>query len=318
MKTVTSAEMRALDRAAMDEFEIPGEELMRRAGADIGHLVLHIIERCGLHHPLIQLIAGRGNNGGDAFAAALLLHKEDHHVEVLLAGSAEEIRGDALRHFGSMRSGGVRFRELPTMEDWEQEMESGELAEVIVDGVLGIGVKGPPRGPVAGAIRHINAAAAEALVIAIDVPSGLDADTGATPGDAVRADITATIGLPKPGLLVPAAIEYVGSIEVIDIGIPTELISAIATDPELIAAADMRGLFPRRKRRSHKGDFGHLLIVAGAPGYGGAAIMSGRAATRSGVGLVSIAAPLTVASAIVPAVPEAAPKRSRGLFSEMF
>lgn len=305
MKTVTSAEMRMLDRAAMDEYEIPGEELMRRAGTDVGHLVLHIIERCGFHHPLIQLIAGRGNNGGDAFVAALFLHKEDCDVEVLLAGSAAEIRGDALRHFGSMRSAGVRLRELPTMEDWEEEIEAGEHADVIVDGVLGIGVKGPPRGPVAGAIRHINAAAGDALVIAIDIPSGLDADTGVTPGDAVRADITATIGLPKPGLLVPAALEFVGTVEVIDIGIPTELLSSIATDPELIAAADMRGLFPRRRRRAHKGDFGHALIVAGAPGFGGAAIMSGRAAARSGAGLVSMAIPAPVASDIVAAVPEA-------------
>ena len=305
MKTVTTTEMRALDRAAIEEFGIAGEELMRRAGSEVGHYVIHLIDRCGFKNPLIQLVAGRGNNGGDVFAAARHLHEDGQDIEVLLAGSAGEIKGDALHHLGQMRTAGVTLHELPTMNDWEDFIASGEHGEIVVDGVLGIGVKGPPRGPVAGAIRFIKSAAADALIVAIDVPSGLDADTGASPGDTVHADVTLTVGLPKPGLLAPVALEYVGTVEVIDIGIPMDLVRDIHTDPEMIAAGDLVHLFPTRPRCSHKGDYGHLLVIAGATGYAGAAIMSGRAAVRSGAGLVSIVTPATVGMAVIVAVPEA-------------
>jgi NAD(P)H-hydrate epimerase len=146
---------------------------------------------------------------------------------------------------------------------------------------------------------------AGSLVISIDVPSGMNSDTGEAPGGAVVADITATMGLPKTGLLTPAALEYVGNVEVVDIGIPWELVEEIECDWELIAPQDLRGFMPRRPRAAHKGDYGHVLAVAGAPGYAGAAAMAARAAVRSGAGLVSVLTPASVASVVAGLAPEA-------------
>jgi hydroxyethylthiazole kinase-like uncharacterized protein yjeF len=316
MKTVTTEQMRTLDRKVIEDYNVPGEELMARAGEGTAEVVSRLSERCGMAHPFVLLMAGRGNNGGDAFAAAHCLHDEGMDVEVWLAGSAGDIRGDALRHLGKMRACGVTLRELPTLEAWEEALAQAEPADILVDGILGIGASGPARGPMAGAIHTINALSQESLVISIDVPSGLDADTGLSAGETVCADITVTMGLPKIGLLKSSALEAVGRLEVIDIGIPWELTRDFKSDPELITGWEVRQLFSRRRRDSHKGTYGHVLIIAGSPGYAGAAILSAQAACRSGVGLVSILVPQSIAAVVAGAVPlamvHAAPVTDRG------
>ncbi|MEI6564777.1 MAG: NAD(P)H-hydrate dehydratase [bacterium] len=291
MKAITTAQMRELDKVASTEFEIPGFELMRRAGEGVAATTRYLAERSRGGDAFVHLIAGRGNNGGDAFAAALFLHEDDFEVEVLLAGSASDIRGDALRHLGKMRAAGIPLIELPTKESWVDAMQDAGSGEIIVDGVLGIGVSGPPRGPIAGAIHYINNIAEDNLVISIDVPSGLDADTGEVPGEAVIADITATIGLPKIGLLTQQAIPYVGSLDVIGIGIPIELTSTYDSPRHLITGWDVRRLLTRRSNMAHKGDFGHVLVIGGAIGYAGAPAMAAMAALRSGAGLVTSLVP---------------------------
>ena len=316
MKTVTTEQMRSLDRKVIEDYNIPGEELMARAGDGIAEVVCRLSERCGMAHPFVLLMAGRGNNGGDAFAAAQCLHDEGMDAEVWLAGSAGDIRGDALRHLGKMRACGVTLRELPTVEAWDEALAQAEPADLLVDGILGIGASGPARGPIAGAIHTINSLSHESLVISIDVPSGLDADTGLSDGESVCADITATMGLPKVGLLKPAALESVGRLEVIDIGIPWELTRDLTADPELITGWEVRQLFSRRRRDSHKGTYGHLLIIAGSPGDVGAAILAAQSACRSGVGLVSLLVPQSIAAIVAGAVPQAmvhaAPTADRG------
>jgi hydroxyethylthiazole kinase-like uncharacterized protein yjeF len=294
MKAITSLQMRELDKVASAEFDIPGVELMRRAGRGVASIVAYIAEHGHMGDPFIQLVAGRGNNGGDAFAAACFLHEEEFEVEVLLAGSSSEVKGDALRHLGKMRASGIPLTELPTKESWEDALHDADSGGIIVDGVLGIGVNGPARGPIGGAIHYINRISDDNIVVSIDVPSGLDADTGASPGETVVADVTATIGLPKTGLLTPQAVPFVGSLDVISIGIPSDLASQYVCKRELITGWDARRHLPRRPRMAHKGQYGHVLIIGGATGFAGAAALAARAAVRSGVGLVSVLTPRSV------------------------
>lgn len=316
--------MRELDRRTIEEMETPGETLMERAGQGVADIVQRLAESAGFHHPLVHLIAGRGNNGGDAFAAARMLKEDGVSVQVWLAGAANAIKGDALRHFSRMRDAKITLRELPTREDWEEALQFPSAGDILVDGVLGTGSAGPARGPAAGAIEYINQQSRGALVVAIDLPSGLNADTGKAEGEAVRADVTVTLGLPKRGLAEPAALEYAGVVEVVDIGIPADFIAqaAMAEDRELICVNDLRPLLPRRPRQTHKGRQGHVLLIGGARGYAGAIAMAARAALRSGAGLVTVLTPSGVAPIVAGAVLEAmvqgGPETETGSLSESF
>ena len=253
MKLVTTEQMRDLDRRTIEEANTTGEVLMERAGQGVADIVHRLAESAGFHHPVVHLFAGRGNNGGDAFAAARFLKEDGWSVQVWLAGAANDIQGDALRHFSRMKDAEIPLREMPTREDWEEALPYPAGADILVDGILGTGSTGPARGPAAGAIEYINLQSRNALVVAIDLPSGLNADSGVAEGEAVRADVTVTLGLPKRGLVEPTALEYVGVVEVVDIGIPAEFVeqAVTAANRELICSTDLRPLLPRRPRDSH-------------------------------------------------------------------
>jgi hydroxyethylthiazole kinase-like uncharacterized protein yjeF len=297
MKLVTTTQMRELERRTIEEFNTKGETLMDRAGEGVYSVVRRMAEVCGFSNPLVHLIAGRGNNGGDAFVAARLLKAQGCEVEIWLAGSDNQVHGDALLQMSRMKVAGIPLRELPTPESWQDAMHMPVFADIIVDGVLGTGITGPARGPAAGAIRYINAQSQDAIVLSIDIPSGLNADTGEAEGDVVVADMTITMGLPKTGLVEAAALEYVGSIEVVDIGIPLDYVEEIdsVADKELIHLTDIRSLFKRRKRASHKGSYGHVLLIGGSRGMAGSIAMAARTALRSGAGLVSVLVPESIA-----------------------
>lgn len=281
MKTVTAAEMRSLDQAAIQEFGIPGEELMRRAGQAVATAARHMLADRGGRHVL--LVAGPGNNGGDVFATATLLAEDDLHLEVWICGAREKIGGDARIHFDEMTAAGVVPREVSA-----GPFQPVHPPDVLIDGLLGTGSRGAPRGCMSGLVEWINRLAQRTQVLSIDIPSGIDADTGIAEGVAVRADRTVTLGLPKTGLIQPEALPYTGTIEVDSIGIPTELLEAVAgcSDAELIVRDEL--LFDRRPRTAHKGSYGHVLLIGGSPGMGGAIALSARAALRSGAGLVSV------------------------------
>jgi NAD(P)H-hydrate epimerase len=321
MKPATASQMKELDRRTIEEFEVKGEVLMDRAGEGVASVVRRLAESSGFVGPFVHLVAGRGNNGGDAFCAARHLKDMGYAVEVWLAGLVSQVSGDAMIHLSRMKAAGIKPREMPALEDWQDAVLHPCVAEIVVDGVLGTGITGPARGPAAGAIEYINGQAEEALVVSIDVPSGLNADTGVCEGDAVMADVTATMGLPKLGMLASAALEHIGSLDVIDIGIPAELVEEVVgeTAIELIHPGDLRGLFPRRRRQSHKGDYGHVLVMGGAHGFAGAPALAARAALRSGAGLVTVLVPAGLQPVVAAMVPEAmvlgAPETQAGTLS---
>ena len=253
MKAVTTEQMRELDRRTIAA-GTPGEELMERAGFAVAKAAIEFLKRRDSRKAL--LFAGKGNNGGDAIVAARHLAAAGCHPTLVLMERRDE------------RPAGV------AVVEWPDELPE---ADVIVDGLLGTGLTGEVREPYASAIQWINTQ--RAPVVAIDVPSGL----GTT--NCVRAKVTVTMGLPKVDLLRPAATDYVGRIEVADIGLDTD----VESDIEMITCADI--VLPERKRSAHKGDFGHLLIIAGSEGYTGAPVIAAHAAARAGVGLVTLAVP---------------------------
>ena len=290
MKVVTTEQMRALDRRTIAA-GTPGEVLMDRAGFAVARRVGELLRRRGGQSALF--LAGKGNNGGDAIVAARHLAAAGGSATLLLFCRRGELRGDPLLHFQRLLN--VTVVELPTVEQLGQLVRDTDPG-VIVDGLLGTGLNGDVREPSAGVIRWLNELPAldpqhSALILSIDVPSGLDSDTGAVRGAAVRADVTVTMGQPKIGLLRGAALDHVGALEVADIGFPPSFVAEIATAVELLTAAEARAVLPRRRREAHKGDFGHLLIVAGSEGYTGAPVLCGQAAARAGAGLVTLAVP---------------------------
>ena len=284
MKTVSAAEMRELDRRTIEN-GVTGEELMRRAGQGVADVARDALT--GRGGQSILLIAGTGNNGGDVFAAATELSQTDLDIEVWLCGSQSQVKGDAQLHLKKMVRAGIIPKEVRSANDLIPKTDP----DLIVDGLLGTGSKGAPRGFMGSLIEWINAEGQHAFVLAVDIPSGIGADSGIADGPAVRADMTLTIGLPKTGLIRPEALPYTGSVEVIDIGIPFEFIED-AEGCEEAALIDRSDIFlPRRERDSHKGIYGHVLLIGGSVGYTGAIAMAARAALRSGAGLVSVLTP---------------------------
>jgi len=305
MKIVTTQQIRELDRTTIMKYGVPGSLLMERAGRGVAEGVMCLC-RERKRAQQILLVAGKGNNGGDAFVAARFLKEAGCAVRVLLAGETRKLRGDAFDHFEKMDRNKIPVTELKTENAWQKLAADKKFSPaVIVDGILGTGLEGKARGVAASAIRFINALSGKSFVVAIDIPSGLDSDTGTAEGDVVRADLTITMGLPKKGLIEPGALKYVGRLEVVDIGFPAALVDSIKSDMEFIAADDIRMLFPRRKRDAHKGNYGHLLIMSGASGYSGAVTLAALAAMRSGTGLVTVVAPKNIAPIIARNVPEA-------------
>lgn len=272
MKAVTAAQMRELDRRTIAA-GTPGVELMERAGYAVAKATFDLLRKRDARSVL--LFAGKGNNGSDAFVAARHLAGAGCTVTVALLCRRGELQGDALHHFQQLV--GVTIHELPELDDL-RELEPA----VVIDGLLGTGLLGEVRDPIAAAIRYINQL--HVPVIAIDVPSGLGTS------NCVRADITVTLALPKLDLLQSTA---AGKIEVADIGLVTD---GVASDVELITRADFQ--LPERRRDAHKGDFGHLLIIAGSEGYTGAPVLCAHAAARSGVGLVTLAVPRNIYSIV--------------------
>jgi ADP-dependent NAD(P)H-hydrate dehydratase / NAD(P)H-hydrate epimerase len=287
VKIVTSSMMRALDTRAMSDAGIPGAVLMENAGRAVFEVVA---ERFGPpRDQRYHVLCGTGNNGGDGFVVARYLKLAGARVSVSLIGDRGKIAGEAAMHFSMMLRSGIEPGRDPA-------------SAVKIDALLGTGGQGAPSNAMADAIRWMNADAHP--IISVDVPSGLDADTGAVHGVAVRADATVTFGYPKLGLLLGDGPGLAGDIIVRDIGFPWDELEPL-TPYEWLRPADLRGLLPIRARDAHKGLFGRLLIVGGSRGMCGAPAMCARSALRAGVGLVTVAAPGSAQAVIASKLDEA-------------
>ncbi len=263
---------------------------MLRAGAGAAEL----IERryAPVSRKVVTICCGKGNNGGDGFVVGRLLHRKGARVTVCLFAKAADVRGDARTMYRRFVATAGRRAVLtcPTRVALRSRLRS---SDVIVDALLGTGLSAPVTGPLAEAIEAINEAKvhAGAPVVAIDIPSGIDADSGAVLGTAVSADTTATFGLPKLGLYIGPGLDHAGRVEVVDIGIPHEYVDALESTVTLITRESVRHVIPSRPPSAHKGTYGHAAIMAGSVGKTGAAAMAAMGALRVGTGLVSVATP---------------------------
>jgi ADP-dependent NAD(P)H-hydrate dehydratase / NAD(P)H-hydrate epimerase len=281
----TAAEMRALDARAITQLQIPGPGLMEAAGAGAAEVIAR--ELGPLRARRVLVLCGKGNNGGDGFVVARRLKARGAIVRVVLVGRRSDVSGDAALALGRWRG---RVEEIVAEAALAALARALAQAHVVVDALLGTGLTGPARGLMAQAIEAVNAAGRP--VVSLDLPSGLGADHGALLGPTVKATLTCTFAGYKRSLLLHPGASWAGRVRVIDIGIPPDEVErGIATF--LIEEGDVRRRFPPRRRDAHKGSYGHLLIIAGSVGKTGAAALAGRAALRSGVGLCTIAVPVS-------------------------
>jgi len=286
MKVVTSQQMREIDRKAIEENNLSGLTLMENAGSRIFQNLKNIYPDLRLKKTVI--FAGSGNNGGDGFVVARHLYNYGVKVKVFLLTPFNKIKGEAGENLNTINKMGVELIEAETtkLEEIQRAIQNSDL---IIDAILGTGLQGKVTGLKAKIIDLINIANKE--VVAIDVPSGLNADTGRIEGPCIKAAHTITLALPKIGLLIFPGASYAGKITIEDIGIPSYLLKNNKIKTNMVTKEIVKPLLPFRATCSHKGSFGKALILAGSVGMTGAAYLASEAAMRSGAGIVVLGIP---------------------------
>jgi len=312
MRVLTAAQMREADRQTIEEIGIPSIVLMENAGRQVADTIESRFAGVAgdgaagartLFRRRISVLCGRGSNGGDGFVVARRLHQRGAAVGAFLLGRLDEVRGDALTNLNVLRRLGLAVVEIPDEAGWNARATSVLGCDVLVDAVFGTGLQRPVEGLVEKAILDLNEA--DVPVIAVDLPSGLSADTPEVHGAAVRATLTVTLAAPKLPLVLPPAHECTGELVVAEIGIPQTVIEGLAGPRvEIITPGRVRGLLRPRAPGAHKGDFGRVLIVAGSPGKTGAARLAALGALRAGAGLVTVATPRACQSTVAAGTPE--------------
>ena len=286
MKVVTSQQMREIDRKAIEENNLFGLILMENAGLRIFQNLKKIYADLRLKKVII--FAGSGNNGGDGFVVARHLYNYGVKVKVFLLAPFNKIKGEAGENLNIIDKMGVELIETETTK-FEEIQEAVQNYDLIIDAILGTGLQGSVTGLKAKIIDLVNVAGKE--VVAIDVPSGLDADTGKLEGPCIKATHTITLALPKIGLLLFPGASYAGKVTVEDIGIPSCLLKNNKIKTNMVTREIVKSLLPFRATYSHKGSFGKVLILAGSVGMTGAAYLASEAAMRSGAGIVVLGIP---------------------------
>jgi NAD(P)H-hydrate epimerase len=294
-----AAEMREADRRTTETAGLPGVVLMENAGAAVARVVDERYKH--LRRPLV--VCGKGNNGGDGFVAARrMLSREP---DVVLLAAREEVQGDALTHLRAFEGSGGRVTEVRTSEDVGRVLDGLGTPSLVVDALLGTGLRERATGIYVTAIERIAAwALAGTPVVSVDLPSGLFADSGVCEGASVPATLTVTFAAPKRAHVLPPACDRVGELIVADIGIPASVLGETGAQLFLIEARDGARAFPPRAPSVHKRSLGHLLVIAGATGRTGAAVLTAVGALRAGAGLVTVGTPAAALPLVAAGRPE--------------
>ena len=292
MKVVTAQEMRQIDKQTIEKIGIPGIVLMESAATAVFRSIQRNFPEC--RH--VGVIIGKGNNGGDGLALARQLVHAGYTVQVVLVSSPGRFTGDALTNLQVARELGLPIMEVlsgPELKKLEKDIVSCDL---IVDAIFGTGLRGVIEGYIKVVIDWLNSA--KCPVVAIDLPSGLSADTGVVEGACIRANHTVTIGLPKRGLLLHPGAQTVGELEIADIGFPQSVVESQDIRVNWTQPYQIANWLPPRPTYSHKGTYGRVFVLAGSTGMTGAAALASQAALRAGAGLVTLGIPESLNSTL--------------------
>jgi ADP-dependent NAD(P)H-hydrate dehydratase / NAD(P)H-hydrate epimerase len=296
MKALTAAEMREVDRLTSERYGIPSLQLMENAGTQFFQFIRAYFDDIAARHAAI--LCGKGNNGGDGFVVARLLHEAGLKPSVYLFAEPKTVRGDAAENLARLKKSGAKIQEITMGAQWEQFRSEIAKSRLIVDALLGTGLRGKVEGLLDSVIADVNKISGDATslrpeaVLAVDTPSGLPSDGESSQGSVIRAHATVTFTAPKIGQLISRDSACCGKLHVRDIGSPRELIEELGKGKiRWIEPREFQNLPLVRQVDSHKGSFGHALVIAGSLGKSGAAILAGRGALRAGAGLVTVATP---------------------------
>jgi len=301
MRVLNSAQMREADRRTIDDIGIPSLVLMENAGRQTVAAMEAV--HSDLSERQVAVLCGRGNNGGDGFVVARTLAQRGVDVSVFLLGRVADVRGDARTNLEILGRLGITVVEVADSQAWELHFSEVSDCTLIVDAIFGTGLNAPLSGLIESVVADVNASGIP--IVAIDLPSGLSADSPEPIGPSIEAGLTVTLAAPKLPLVLPPAEMRAGDIVIADIGIPGEVLDSVeGPRVDLLTRGSMRELITPRTADSHKGDYGRVLIVAGSLGKTGAAHLSAIGALRSGAGLVTIATPASCQQVIAAMAPE--------------
>jgi NAD(P)H-hydrate epimerase len=300
MRIVTAQEMARADRRAAVEWGVPTLLMMEHAGRGVAEVVRGD-SRSRAGSPVLVL-AGKGNNGGDALAAARHLALAGLDVEVVLLAQRIDLKADPRLMLGLAERCGVPVAECASARTWEELRDRIDSASAIIDGIFGTGLSKPISGWLADLVEAVNHSPAP--VFSIDIPSGLSGDRSDIPGPAIAASVTVALGLPKPPLVLPPAESLAGEVRVVGLGVPIEALLDKPSPLDLLDDAWVGSLIPERAPDAHKGDFGRILAIVGSRGKPGAGALVCIAALRSGAGLVTAATPQSAHAAVASHRPE--------------
>jgi NAD(P)H-hydrate epimerase len=311
MKALTAEEMREVDRLTTERFGVPSLQLMENAGRHIAHFIRDFSVQWHLDRPRrVAVLCGKGNNGGDGLVVARLVSEENtrFEVRVFLLASPQELRGDAAKNYQRWKDGGGKTWVVENQASWDDVRPQVAGADIVVDGLYGTGLRGPVTGLAAQVIEDLNrisrnaTSPTPALVVAVDTPSGLLSDGEPAMGPVVRAHATVTLTAPKIGQLIGKDAPCCGQLLVRWIGSPDALIEAAGKGKIRWAGPDEFASLPLiRPADSHKGAFGHVLVVGGSIGKSGAAALAGYASLCGGAGLTTVAIPDVVHAVVASA-----------------
>jgi hydroxyethylthiazole kinase-like uncharacterized protein yjeF len=316
MYLVTASEMRAMDQKTIETFGLPGRVLMENAGQGATRILLQTFK--GLVDKRVGIVAGRGNNGGDGFVIARCLAQKGVRVSVYLLAKSKTVKGDAAENLKLLKPLGLSVTEIPDQNAFKSHKIAMRHHDIWVDAIFGTGLKSNIKGYFKEIIEFINSL--NKPIFSVDIPSGLNADTGQLCGTCIRAHTTATFAFAKPGQVVFPGADYTGKLEIIDIGIPAHIAEQVGPLQFLLTSDQIRNYLKPRPPEAHKGLTGHLLVVAGSPGKTGAAAMTAVSAMRAGAGLVTLGVPKSLnpilETQVLEAMTSPLPETIDGMFAE--